>query len=354
MEKKQADSVLGKKEKFGVFGASLDALDLPDKLALKQAYVRSIKNRPDRGLARDPYDAVKASLEGQPFATSNVEWRGKVDVESWLSPRPSVTDERFLTKDCFTDFLDGNGCLTYRGRVKSFLEKHVHPSKPMMIGVDHSQTGGVLHYLTKYYKDPNVLIFDSHTDIVDFYTKRSWFTSSFCKTPSTSPNIYECGSFVDYVLSENVMRPDRIWILGTQDLPERMKTGEKNSYVRKMEGWVKRGVHLISKWDLIRDGIPKAIEGPTYISIDMDVGSYSSVFACRFMDRVGLEYEQIMDIIHSLSTRIQERKILLLGMDMMEIDVHFLGAEISGRRDCTLKIIRNIFKELICCAVEAN
>ena len=354
MGRMKADSALEKKEKFGIFGASLDALDLPEKVALKQAYVRSIKNRPDRGFARDPYDAVKASLEDQPFINSNVEWRGKVEVESWLSPRPSVADERFLTKDCFTDFLDGNGCFTFGGRVKSYVENNVHPSRPIMIGVDHSQTGGVLRYLTEYYRDPNVLIFDSHTDMVDFSTKRSLFTSSFSKTPDTSPNIYECGSFVDYILSENVIKPERIWILGTQDLPERTKTGEKDSYVRKLEGWVERGVHLISKWDLIRDGIPEDIEGPTYISMDMDVGSYSSVLACRFMDRVGLEYEQIMDIIHSLSTRIKEGKILLLGMDMMEIDVHFLEAEISGRRDCTLKIIRNIFEELICCAAKAN
>jgi arginase family enzyme len=238
--------------------------------------------------------------------------------------------------------------------VKSYVESNVHPSRPIMIGVDHSQTGGVLQYLTKHYEDPNVLIFDSHTDIVDFSTKRSLFTSPFCKTSDTSANFYECGSFVDYVLSEKVMKPDRIWILGTQDLPERTKKEEENSYVRKLEEWMKRGVHLISKWDLIRNGIPEDIEGPTYISIDMDLGSYSSVFACRFMDRVGLEYEQITEIIRSLSARIKERRILLLGLDMMEIDVHFLEAEVSGRRDCTLKIIRDIFEEWICCAVKAN
>ena len=310
------DGAMEKQEKFGVFGAALDALDLPEKVALKQAYVRSMQNRstvatctgspPEAEAVHvpgilDPYDAVKAALADEPLVSSSVEWMGKLAVESWLTPRPSVNDAGLLQGNRYTEFLDGNGCYAYSRRVKSYLEEHVFPLRPVMIGIDHSLTGGVLQYLAAYHENANILIFDSHTDMVDFSTKKMTLLSSpQNKRADTACNIYECGSFIDHLLAEEVIRPDRVWILGTQDLPERANTGATDAYVRKLEGWAKRGVHLISKEELVREGIPKEIAGPTYISIDIDLGSYACVFACRFMDRVGLEYDGIIVIFYSL------------------------------------------------------
>jgi arginase family enzyme len=334
-------------EKFKVFGAALDALDLPEKVALKLAYVESMRESPWQELAFDPYDAINNLLLEQAYTAKNVEWIGKFPIESRLSPKPLVGDEGFLTITFFTDFLDKNGCLTYREKLVSYLKDNVYPASPVMIGVDHSLTGGVLRYLAESNNDFNVVILDSHTDIIDFSTKRALVTPSLGKGSSSPPDIYECGSFIGHLLNENVIKADRLWILGTQDLPEDAERLEIPLYAQRLRDWVRKGVHLISKSDLVRHGIPEEIEGPTYISIDIDVGSYASVLACRFMDRIGLEYEALVGILKSLSALIKQNRISLLGLDVMELDVHFLNEEASDRRDCTLEILKNIFDELV-------
>jgi arginase family enzyme len=341
-------------EKFKVFGAALDALDLPEKVALKLAYTRSIKKHPSQELPVDPYDAIKDFLAQQGYASTNIEWIGKFPIETRLSPRPLVEDERFLKRTFFTDFLDKNGCLTYSEKLKAYLRNNVYPSRPVMIGVDHSLTGGVLKYIAGLYKDFNVLIFDSHTDIIDFSTKRSLFTSSPTKVPNNSLDIYECGSFISHLLNENVIKADRLWILGTQDVLRNDRALQVDPYAEKLRNWAERGVHLISKSDLVRNGIPPQIEGPTYVSIDIDLGCYSCVLACRFMDRVGLESNEIIRILRLLSDMIRGNKIVLLGLDVMEIDVHFLNEEVSERHDYTLEIVREIFKELIFSVSDRN
>ncbi len=334
-------------QNFKVFGAALDALDLPEKVALKVAYIRSMKKNPSQKLPVDPYDAIKDFLAHQVYATNGTEWIGKFPIDTWLSPRPIVEDENFLRRTFFTEFLDKNGCFTYSEKLKSYLTNNVYPSRPLMIGVDHSLTGGALKYIAELYKDFNVLIFDSHTDIVDFRSKQSLFPSLPSKSPDNSYDIYECGSFISHLLDENVIRADRLWILGTQDVLRNDEALRGDPYTKKLRNWVERGVHLISKSDLVRNGVPPQIEGPTYVSIDIDLGCYSCVLACRFMDRVGLESNEIIKIFHSLSDMIRGNKIILIGLDIMEIDVHFLKEEVSGRHDHTLQIVREIFKELV-------
>jgi arginase family enzyme len=334
-------------EKFKVFGAALDVLDLPEKVALKFAYTESMKQYPSQELPLDPYDAAKYFLTERGYDSDGVEWIGKFPIESWLSPRPSVGDERFLTKAFFTDFLDRNGCLTYSKQLVSYLKENVYPARPVMIGVDHSLTGGVLRYLSEFNNDFNVVIFDSHTDILDFNTKRSLFKNSVRNLATQLPNIYECGGFLSHLLKENLIKADRLWILGTQDVVGNNKTPQVEPYNENLMRWTELGVHLISKSYLISNGIPPQIQGPTYVSIDIDVGSYASVLACRFMDRIGLGYGDIIRVLTSISALIKQNRISLLGLDVMEIDVNFLSEEVSGIHDCTLEILKKIFNELI-------
>lgn len=114
-------------EKFKVFGAALDPLDLPEKVALKLAYTESMKGYPIHELPLDPYDAIKDFLAQQGYTSTDVEWVGKFPIETWLSPRPSAGDERFLTETFFTDFLDKNGCLTYSEKLVSYLKDNAYP-----------------------------------------------------------------------------------------------------------------------------------------------------------------------------------------------------------------------------------
>lgn len=332
-----------------MFGASLDALDLPEKVALKSAYARSLRdNRSERDTI-DPYGAIKTYLLKEEAVCPNVEWIGRFPIESWLSSRPDLEDAEFLRESVFTKFLDSNGCLKYSNSLESYLKSQVYPSIPLMIGVDHSLTGGVLRYISELQSDFNVMVFDSHTDLVDFRTKYLSLTFSNAPAPYASPDIYECGGFIGYLLNENVIEPERVWILGTQELPGIANDPPCTLYEQKIHTWVERGVHLISKWDLLRYGIPEEIKGPTYISFDMDLGSCSSVLACRFLDREGLNYDNFMTVLQFLAERIKDRRISLLGLDVMEIDVHFLGAVISGKRDLTLEIVKKIFDTLVSC-----
>jgi len=192
-----------------------------------------------------------------------------------------------------------------------------------------------------------VVILDSHTDIIDFNIKHSLLNSPIENLTDNLPDIYECGSFMGFLLKENLIKPDRLWIIGTQDILSDNKALEAEQYIKRMQYWLRKGVNLVSKTDLIKGEIPKDIEGPTYISIDADIGSYSCVLACRFMDRIGINYADLKRILYSLSVLIRSKKILLIGLDFMEIDVHFLNEEVLGKSDRTLELLKIVFDELI-------
>ena len=337
-----------------IFGAAFDPSDIVERVELKLAYLNWLKKHgtfEDNFL--DPYEFLEHYLKKRYPLMKGVEWIGKFPIDSWLSPKPLIPDIKKISQKNYTEFLDENGCYDYYNRLVGYLAQNVGSSIPVMIGVDHCLTGGVLRYFKEKYSDYNVLIFDSHCDIADLETRKSYFKPylKHLKEPFGGENIYECGSFLWHLLNKRVIRPENLWVVGTQDL-DQFKQNAKTLYAQKILPWIKKGMHILSKEDLILYGVPDEIRGQTYISFDMDLGSLVSVFATRFLNYFGLSVEQILDLIHELSDKIRTKKIELIGLDMMEIDIHFLGETIGGNKDYTAEIAIEIMDRMVYCNAE--
>jgi arginase family enzyme len=331
-----------------IFGAAFDPLDLSERVDLKLAYLNWRKECDvNENQPADPYDFLKTRFENRVCQTGKVEWIGKFPIESWLRPKPSISDISNIVPQRFTEFLNKNGCYHYYERLVGYLKENVVSSVPIMIGVDHCLTGGALKFLSEQYDPLHIVIFDSHCDIVDLEFRRDYFGGDLkIEEQYLGGEIYECGSFLTSLLNAKIVRPENLWIMGTQDL-DTLKENAGVLYSRKILPWIEQGVHIVSKEDLLLSGIPDEIRGPTYVSFDVDLGSLCSVFAARFLNYVGLNTKQILKLVDELSRRIRSKEIKLVGLDIMEIDIHFLGENIEGHQDHTPEIAHEIIDKIV-------
>ena len=348
------------KEQIKVFGSALDPLNSPERLNLKLAYLASIAEEPEAKRNYDPFDAMKDYLNRELSSLDSRFWFGKMQIESWLTPRPKPTDAHFLRTETFTDFLYQNGCWNYALRVRDYVKEQILPSKPVMIGVDHSLTGGVIMALSRHWDNLNVIVFDAHFDVLkkqnldsihqlampDYYGENS--SLERCD----EVDFYGCGNFICHLLEQEIISPDNLWVLGVHDnvlKSLKMKCRKDNavrSQIGEYEKWIRKGVHLITKTDLVAGNFHLDLNGPTYISVDMDVGSLSSVFSARFMNCFGLTYKEFVEALGKLSQIIIKSDVPVVGLDIMEIDIHLLeAAELSQHKDYTRPIAREIFQK---------
>jgi arginase family enzyme len=332
-----------------IFGAALDPLDIDERVDVKIAYLHYIKSYGVLGNDfLDPYSYLEDHISEKNFHRDEIEWIGRFPVASWLTPKPTVSDLAFITKERYSEFLDQDGCRDYYNKLIDYLHQSIGSCMPVMIGVDHCLTGAVLKYLKEKYDQYNVLIFDSHCDLIDLETRRNYFGPCLGNSVDTllGRDVYECGSFLCDIVKKEIIRPERLWIIGTQDLYQ-IKQGSASLYTRRILPLINQGLHIISVDELRDHGIPDDIEGRTYISFDMDLGSLASVFAARFLNYVGLDRRHFFGLIGELSKKIRANKIELVGLDIMEIDVHFLEAEIEGNQDYTGEIAEEIIDRII-------
>lgn len=326
-----------------IFGVPFDPPNSPERLNLKLAYVSHCSRRPNISETfYDPYDVIRADLRGKSQILDDKVWLGKVAVDSWLAPRPQLTDlHRLAIAECVS-FLEGNGCWGYALKVADFVSERIFPRKPVMIGVDHSLTGGVLVALAEQYDNLNVIVLDAHFDVIKLNTLVSHHIlsgKSCINEHRQRLPFYHCGNFLAYMLESKIIRPENLWILGVQEAAL-----ARNSLPGEVKKWIDRGVHVVSKKDIISEGISLDLNGPTYVSIDMDVGSLSSVFSARFMNCYGLSFEEFLGLLSRVAMSIKEANVPLLGLDIMEIDIHFLEAnEMTPFHDSTKSIVTEIF-----------
>jgi arginase family enzyme len=333
-----------------IFGAAFDPLDLQERVDVKSAYLHYLKFQGGTpgGDFLDPFSYLESHLNNGHPPSEKVEWIGRFPVESWLTPKPSISDLGYISKEAYSDFLDRNGCRDYYNKLLEYLGRNMDSCIPVMIGVDHCLTGGVVKYLRERYDQFNVLVFDSHCDLIDFETRRRYFGLSWedSSNSGVGKDIYECGSFLCHLLREDIIRPENLWIVGSQDL-HHLKQQAETLFTQRILPWIDQGLHIIPKDDLIRRGVPQEIKGPTYISFDMDLGSLSSVLATRFLNYIGLDREQFLNLVGEVSGRIKAKSMDLIGLDIMEIDVHFLEAEIDGEQDYTVEIASEIIDKIV-------
>jgi arginase family enzyme len=343
------------------FGAALDALDHPEAVEVKRSYVHALAlgkcPQPD---LRDPYALFRRAVGDQMMASGH-QYLGRFAIESWLTPKPQTLDRDLIDQRSYQQFLRNDGFKSFAGLIKGFVKAHIFPSIPGMIGVDHSLTGGVLMALSERMGCENlgVVVFDAHTDAVPLPI-RSGLVQYALEKGAPSPGLlsndgpldpYTTGNFLLHLIEEKVMLPGNIILIGPGDDGEKWR--ESNDprvmeYVRHYDSLQERGVKIISRDRLKKSG-PSTIRNELdqlkcshlYISLDVDVSAQRGVWGARFIDQAGSQTTLILDTVSEVIKGLSSKRTGLAGFDIMEIDVHRVGAELGeGLKDQTESFLR--------------
>ncbi|TFG05182.1 MAG: hypothetical protein EU536_02745 [Promethearchaeota archaeon] len=354
---------------YKVFGAALDPSDSETKILIKHGVLESkLMGRKISGQYEDPYEAFIA--ESKILQKPNFQNIGRFPVESWLRPKPELGDEVFLTPLDFRLFLDSDGCREYAERLAGFVEKQVFPATPLMIGTDHSLTGGVLRALVKKYGAENItlVVFDGHFDAIPTdlrlglvkYAKehKDDVVIPFPEmidsigTHETIPRSYNCGTFLYHLIEERVVFPHNVIVYGVMDYPSdemrKVEDPRVRSYVTFYSALENQGMQIIPNYkdnEKTNQEFQKALERLEtpflYLSVDVDVSALNAVLAARFMEFIGIDASALLLAGHIIKEWMDKTKVDLIGLDLMEIEVHFLNADLkkSGKTDQTIALM---------------
>ena len=358
-----------------VFGAALDPSDSETKIMIKQAHLDAIANRtPEKSKYADPYDAFIA--ESKVLMQSKFQKIGKFPIESWLCPKPAIDDDIFMSPLNFRLFLDKNGCQEYAQDLEKYIAQNVLPDIPLMIGADHSLTGGVLRALSRKYGATNisVIVFDGHFDAIPTnlrlalasYSKEHKdelaipfpeFIDSIDERTEIPPS-YNCGTFLQHLIQETVILPQNLIIFGCVDYPnaelKAIPDPRVQSFIDFYLAYEKKGTKIIPNFKdnaKIQLAFKKALDSINtpylYISMDVDVGSLNEILAARFMEFIGVDSACLNNAADSLKAYLHPKKGHLIGLDIMEVEVFYLNAKLkSGKVDHTLEIMDNLLDKI--------
>lgn len=354
-----------------LFGVPFDPLPSKEGLLIKQMYMQAkALGKVPRINYSDPYDFFSDNLPQAVCGKYHLQ--GNVTIPTWLRPKPQHTDANKVTLDSLNDFIISGGCLTIANEVREFIIKNVLPGIPGMIGVDHSSTYGAISALREYYEEELCLVvLDSHFDGVPMSLRYGLIEyAKETNLPSIPLDLFSqsalpCFSsreirdwaklnvenFLLHILEDKLIEPKNLVLVGLTDYPgkafEEIDDPRVKDYLNFFKSLEKTGTRFISKASLDEYGtkpLEKAIQGLSarrvYISLDIDIGSLSPVYACRFLNTIGLSFNQIRDVFQSLFSSLSDG-LTLAGFDLMEIDIHKLGVKIdSSHVDRTSEIGR--------------
>lgn len=362
-----AEITLNNSIKF--FGASLDVLDHHEAVDLKRSYIRALTlgkcPQPD---LRDPY-ALFRNIRSNHIQESGHQHMGRFLIESWLTPKPQVADMDLISEGGYSQFIRNGGFEVFAELLKEFVKAHIFPSIPGMIGVDHSLTGGVLMALSERLGPENlgILVFDVHTDAIPLpvrtglaeYALEAGLPAPGDISKLVSLDPYTTGNFLLYLIERGIIFPSNLIIIGPGDDADKLrklKDQRVMEYVRHYDFLTERGVKIISKEQLLERG-PAVIQeyldrldcSSLYISLDVDVSAQCGVLAARFIDITGTETSVILEAAFNVAELLASKTFSLAGLDIMEIDIHKIGARLKdGLEDRTVDFIQefiNLFAD---------
>lgn len=348
------------------FGAALDALDTPASVDPKRANIEAnIQGIDHVDSPKDPYELFRKIMGNRIQETGN-EYLGRFYIDSWLRPKPKREDLDFIQQASFYQFLKEDGFRTFSILMRDFVKAHVFPTIPGMIGVDHSLTGGVIMALSERLAPENlgVVVFDVHTDLIPLHLRRGLVDYANEKEiPETmvyqnklppEPDVqeaYTTGNFLLHLIDQDIILPQNLVIIGPGDNADKFNNSvdpRVSDYVRHYNLLLKKGVKIITQDQLKQSGTAlvnktvNKLKCPNlYVSLDVDVSALCGVLATRFTDLVGIEMSLILKAASQITDLIALNKFSLAGLDVMEIDVYKIGAQLSdGMKDCTEDFIR--------------
>jgi arginase family enzyme len=344
-----------------VFGVALDASDDPWSLQLKWASMMATGNSGD-SLHSDPYDAlVKDVADLQHF-----ELAGKFPIPSWLGPRPQLSDRHLVNAKNLQQFVANGGLVETMKGVRDFVERNIFPAFPIMVGIDHSTTGGVISALAKRYGPEmiSIVVLDRHFDAIPLSLRIDGIvkaTSDF--ETDTYPLLFNvidedqycCGNFWAYLINAGIVLPENLLFVGVADYPSQKIDPKWQSFRESYLGFEERGCSFFPLWkfdgwyiDSLTQFLNDKITTPyVYVSLDLDVGSYRCINAARYMDGPGINKQNILDIVGIIADGSRNGSFMLVGFDIMEFNMHFLGIKTAeGGEDSTLPLVRDFIKTL--------
>lgn len=315
----------------------------------------------------DPLDAVMEIVRREIHA-AHWDEKGSVAVPGWLRPQPATEDLAKIVVDEFVDFIDRDGCREMADQVARFVREAVLPHVPCMVTVDHCLTGGAFKALAEHYGKENItlLILDSHTDAIPMSRLAEAIQYDIDTNPNSPhskddpflynrPESYNASSFVHHLVSESVVDPRHLMIIGVSDYPEkrvwRIKDPRVARYVGEFTELKKMGVKLVTKKDCqfkpakIK-ALLKQIRTPyLYLSVDMDIGSRNAVEAVRFRDWKGLNEKQILSLADAIRKQFSKGP-QLVGMDINEINPRRAGQHFPSGQDRTYALAASLIQKI--------
>ena len=357
--------------KMGLFGVPFDPLPSKEALVIKHGLMRALALG---NIAQDNYGDTYDFFSGNlpEVISRKCHLLGKVSIPTWLQPKPQPNDASNLTLNLLNDFIKSGGCLTIANKVRDFVIRNILPGIPGMIGVDHSSTYGAISALAEYKEEKlGLIVLDSHFDAVPIDLRYGIMEyAREADLPSIAPDLFSQGflpshskheirewveldaeNFILHILEDKLVDPENLVLIGIVDYPgrafEESDDPRLRDYVNFFKSLERAGTQFISNSSLDEYGtepLEKALKKlntkQVYISLDIDIGSLSSVYACRFLNTIGLSFSQIRDVFQSLFSFFSNG-LTLAGFDLMEVDIHKLGVKIDSLHvDQTSKITR--------------
>ncbi len=349
-------------KKVVFFGCPLDGDERHESIQEKLSLIGT------SGVVDDPYEGIMRIIrqEVNPEMWSET---GSFDVPGWLRPIPALADEEKIRTGTFVDFVDHGGFETYAQKVGDFIAARIFPDLPCMLAVDHSLTGGAFKKLAELYEpeDISLIVLDSHTDAIPMSAMAGMIQYDIDTNPDTvhdrhDPFLYDrkdsynASSFLYYMLAEEVLKSQNLYLIGISDYPPkhafRIKDPRIENYVNIFSELKRKGVTIITKNDFLISptkvkSILNHIKTPyVYISIDLDIGARNGIEGVRFLERQGLNERQIyrlVDLLRSLFSK----GIRLAGVDLTEMNPRKAGRYHPAGEDQTYRIAANIIQKLL-------
>jgi arginase family enzyme len=344
-----------------LFGVALDPADDPWSLQLKQAWMLAEPAELDwLSACLDPYDAVTESLAAI-LEKQHIELAGKFPVPSWLWPKPNPSDMPLVTAQNMGDFFESEGPLEIVKQLQSFVTNNIFPEIPIMLGIDHSATAGVISALAERYdsKMLSVVVLDQHFDAIPLSVRLEGASQAnsnlMAGMPFPIPNTpvgfsdqFCCGNFWAYLMDNGIILPENLLFIGVADYPGAETSPAKNIFRQSYLSFEERGCSFfpLRQFDgqyidtLTRFLREKITTPQVYVSLDLDVGAYNGTYAARYMDRPGISQQNLLDIASIIADECRQGRFKIAGLDIMEFNMHFLGIETpDGIKDTTLNLV---------------
>lgn len=356
-------------KKIMIFGCPMDCDEKYDSIQEKHNIMRTSST------FSDPLDGVMRFLELEESSgrANEISWEnlGSLPVPGWLRPLPGSGDHSKISTENFISFIDNDGCRQIADDAGSFVKDQILPHIPLMIGIDHSLTGGVFCALNDHYGKGNVslIVIDSHTDAVPMSSLAGAIQYDVETNPESvhdaddafiynRPDSYNASSFLHTLIKEEQLNPKNMYILGVSDFPEKKALKIKDSRIKKYTnaylGLRRKGAKIITKKECklnpgkIKAALSKISTEFVYLSVDMDIGANNALDGVRFRNWTGLDENKIyklVDIIEQVLTGVTAPK--LIGMDICEIDPRRAGALKPGGKDRTYEIAAGLVKKIL-------